>query len=103
MVPVEKLVPVQTLVMRDVPVLVEKCVKQDVPFDVEKVQPTFDTRRDFMQNHRHHLQIVIQEVSVPTTVEKVPTPTSFISLNRASTTGRAFQTPRVLAHKGWWR
>jgi hypothetical protein len=51
MVPVEKLVPVQTYVTRDVPVLVDKCVKQDVPFDVEKVCATFHRERNCTQNY----------------------------------------------------
>jgi hypothetical protein len=99
MVPVEKLVPVQTLVIRDVPVLVEKCVKQDVPFDVEKVHQLFSLVEIFMLNHLHDSQIVIQEVSVPTTVEKARTPT-FVSLRRTSTIGRSYQTPRMLASQG---
>jgi hypothetical protein len=71
MVPVEKLVPVQTIVTRDVPVLVEKCVKQDVPFDVEKVYAACRQLKRLHAVSLRNPQIVIQEVSVPTNVEKV--------------------------------
>ncbi len=71
MVPVEKLVPVQTIVTKDVPVMVETCVKQDVPIDVEKVRAPFRRFERLPAASLHDPQVVIQEVSVPTPVEKV--------------------------------
>ena len=70
-VPVEMMVPVQQVVANEVPVYVDKYIKQPAPFDVEKVEIFTHLSIIYQLLNLLMVQIVIKEVSVPVSVEKV--------------------------------
>ena len=72
--PVEMIVPVQKIVPHEVPVFVDKYVKQPTPFDVEKVcnaKQFLGSRTRTFCSLRRSPQVVLKEVAVSMPVEKV--------------------------------